>query len=445
VDGIDFRVEMVGEISGKVVDENGDPVPKASLRLIAREYFLGTPGYFTAGFGSTDADGKYTINRVAPGRAYLMQVEKRDPNLNLEALAETPANPKLRRKIPARMWYPNSPTIEGGQPVMLRSGEHREGMNVEMKLTPSLCIEGVTAGVNGPAKADLSIEPQGASGVSASMGMFFAAPHTTTESDGKFRLCDLPPGTYRLTAEIRGAAGPSSGHLAQQVELRDEDVKNVKLTSAPLETLAGEVVLDGPQPDSPLNAQVDVSLRPLYRAPWIWEKSSGKFDIPSEFKMENVLLDDYHVRTLVRTPGMYIKAITYGGRDVDYEPLRLGTAMGGTGLRVVIGRDGATVAAKVTDKDGNAIPDARVLVIPGDAVSEGVMAARLVEGRTDQTGSYTSQTLEPGKYLVAACDETVNASAESIDKVWHARNRFQEVTVAPNGQTQVNLNVIKLD
>ena len=446
VDGIDFRVTMSGSISGRVVDENGDPVAKASLRLIAREYFLGAVGYYTAGFGTTDADGKYTMSRVPPGRSFLIQVEKRDPDLNLEALSETPANPKLRRKIPARMWYPNSPAIEGGQPLILRSGEHREGMNIEMKMGPSLCIEGVTAGVNGPSKANLSIQPQGASGISATMGMFFAAPNTTTGEDGKFRICDLTPGTYRLTAEIRGAAGgPSSGHLAQLVVLSDEDVKNVKLTSSPLETLTGQVVLDGPQPDSPLHAQVEVWLTPMYRAPWIWEKPGGKFDIPSEFKMENVLLDDYSVRSLVSTPGLYVKAVTYAGRDVTYEPLNLATAMKGTALRVEIGRDGAQLSAKVTDKDGNPVTDARILVIPADAVSEGVMAARLVNGRTDQTGNYTSQTLEPGKYLVAACGETVDASAESIDKVWHARNRFQDVTVSPNGQTQVSLNVIKLD
>ena len=74
-----------------------------------------------------------------------------------------------------------------------------------------------------------------------------------------------------------------------------------------------------------------------------------------------------------------------------------------------------------------------------------MLAAKLVSGQTDQLGQYTSITLAPGKYYVAATAETVGPTPEAIGKLWRARNRFKEVDLPPGGSTQLALVPITLE
>jgi protocatechuate 3,4-dioxygenase beta subunit len=151
------------------------------------------------------------------------------------------------------------------------------------------------------------------------------------------------------------------------------------------------------------------------------------------------------VRATVNGPGLYIKDVAYGGRSVQYEPLRLGSAMPGAGMRVAVGHDGSTLTAQVGDKDGNPVPDARVLILPAVIGSEAELAARLVSGQTNQYGQYTSITLRPGKYYVAAVGDSVDATQGAVGRVWRSRSRFKEVELAPGASAQVTLEPVKLE
>ena len=51
---VDFQLPSQGSITGRVVDENKEPVPDMSVFLVAREYQLGTLHYVIAGLASTN-------------------------------------------------------------------------------------------------------------------------------------------------------------------------------------------------------------------------------------------------------------------------------------------------------------------------------------------------------------------------------------------------------
>jgi hypothetical protein len=104
----------------------------------------------------------------------------------------------------------------------------------------------------------------------------------------------------------------------------------------------------------------------------------------------------------------------------------------------------ASVSGTVKDKDGNPVPAIRVLLMPANAVSEAVLQSVLVTGETDQTGLYTSDTLAPGKYYVAAVSEGFNATTESIDRMWRSRISFREVDLGPGNALQVSLEPLKI-
>jgi hypothetical protein len=278
--------------------------------------------------------------------------------------------------------------------------------------------------------------------------MFTVPPGGATGADGKFRICNLAPGQYRLSA-YEGAPTnqqmPSNFALANVV-IADRDLQNVRVVLSPGLPLEGEVVLDGTPPEKPLNVKVTVSLVTLSRNGITnAERPFARVDIPGTFSFPSLAMADYGVRTLVNAPGLYVKDVTYAGHSVMDEPLRLGSAIPGAGIRVIMGRDGATINARVTDKDGNPVPAIPVLVMPADVRSEAVLQNALVIGETDQTGTYRTHILAPAKYYVAAISEPVDAATDSIDRLWRWRLKFKEVDLAPGSSLQVTLEPLKIE
>jgi hypothetical protein len=86
-----------------------------------------------------------------------------------------------------------------------------------------------------------------------------------------------------------------------------------------------------------------------------------------------------------------------------------------------------------------------VLILPATADSEAAFAAALKTGSTDQAGVWSSPTLPPGKYVVLATGDTIDRSPETIGKLRKARNRGEEVELAPNGNASVALAPKGLD
>ncbi|HJZ83100.1 MAG TPA: hypothetical protein VKD91_22220, partial [Pyrinomonadaceae bacterium] len=94
---------------------------------------------------------------------------------------------------------------------------------------------------------------------------------------------------------------------------------------------------------------------------------------------------DYAVRATMNIPRLYVKDVHYDGHSILYQPLRVGETAG-TGMQIVIARDGATISARVTNKDGQPLPDISVLMIPADVSSPAMVQAAMAAGATDQAG-----------------------------------------------------------
>jgi hypothetical protein len=444
---LDFSVVVSGKISGKVVDENKEPVPNLAIYLVSKEYYMGVVGYFFKGFAQTDDRGGYSISRVEAGHPYLLMAERLERKL--PARSEAPLDPKLRRRVPMRTFYPNAPAKESAEALVLRPGEHRENVNIELKKSPNYCMEGTLVGAFGPAALGFTIEGLApSSGMSSGGGMFTVPPTGMTGPDGKFRICDLSPGTYRLAA-LDGNPGNQqmpANFAIGNVVVSDRDLQNVKIPLASGLPLEGEVVWDGAAPEGPSTTKVTISLQPLLRNPLTnGERPYARPDIPGTFSFPSLVMADYGIRALVNAPGLYVKDVTYAGNSVLHEPLRLGSAMPGAGLRVIVARDGATLGARVTDKDGNPVPAIPVLVMSADVRSEAILQSVLVTGETDQSGQYRSHTLPPGKYYVAAISEPFNATTESIDRLWRSRLQFKEVELGPSGSAQVTIEPLRIE
>ncbi|MCX6624843.1 MAG: carboxypeptidase-like regulatory domain-containing protein [Acidobacteria bacterium] len=225
---IDFSLRAMGEISGRVLDEEKEPLPDISVFLVTREYGLGTLRYVFSGMARTDDQGRYRLKRVIPGQGFLVTAQKR--TLKLDPVSDVPSDPKLRKRAWVPGYYPDSPSIEGAQLLVLRPGEKREAIDLRLSRSPSYCIEGVLATGTGPAALKFELEQRRpTSGASGDGGFYTVAPGGTTGPDGKLRLCNLYPGDFTITAmQAPGFFGTTP------VSITDSDVGNVRTSSTVL-------------------------------------------------------------------------------------------------------------------------------------------------------------------------------------------------------------------
>ena len=442
---VDFRLQPNGVISGKVVDENREPVPELLVLLIAREYRLGALRYVFARITKTDDRGQYTVTNVVPGRGFLLLAEKR--MFKLSAISDAPAEVVLRKRVTVPTWYPNTSDMAGAEVITLRPGERRVGMDIQMRRSPSYCMDGVLETPRGPGVLQFGLEEQEpTSGKSGDGGVYFAVPGGETGEDGRIRICDLHAGSYQLsvlqTPKTQSSAPLS--YAATTVTIGDKDVNKVHLMSAPRLAVPGEVAWGGKPPEQLVGGKLSIVLDLTTRAPWQGEIEGlhAEAAIPGQFSFPGLALDEYSVDLQGVPNDLYVKDILYAGSSILHEPLRLGNSVGAPELRVMLGTDGGVVSARVTDRDGHPVPDCGMFISPEDASSDGALAAELISGKTDQNGAYSSAHLAPGKYVVLASMEAFDAAPESVEWLKAARNQGTEVIVGANATATVSLEPI---
>jgi carboxypeptidase family protein len=435
---IDFSLRPYGVISGRVLDDNGEPLPEVAVYAVLKQYHYGELTYLVKVGVKTDDRGVYSMPMLEPGQAYLLRAEKRDP----QPFSGAPADFKRRKPMLVRTYYPNSDSIDTAAPLILRVGERREGVDISMARRPAYCIEGSLEVDGRPAALSFSIIEKALSASDYKLGGK-AGP------DGRIRICGLQPDEYQITAH---QDGPPSAYTpprfgTSDAYLADKDLRDVRVEAHPGVPLPGKVVWEGLEADQP-KGKVSISLEPIRRMSFMGEHTDAESFVPGEFALPSLIADDYVVRVgKTSSPRVYVKDILYAGRSVRNKALRLGTAMGNaTGLRIILGGDGGRFSASVIDEDRNPVPNSYVVSMPQDAASDAELAAVLISGQTDQTGGYASDSLTPGKYYVLAIAAPIDPTPESIGALLRARtSKAREIEISAGGMAQLTLPITSID
>src|ERR1039458_10304014 len=394
--GYVVRATPQSVITGKVLDEFGDPVQGAQVyaQRAAGSASGGRPAMAgsanggrlaTAGSAQSNDLGEYRIANLSAGD-YIVAANPQNrnrPNMN-QPLPDTP------QPVYTTTYYPGTAVVDEAAPVHVADGAVAGGIDVKLvKINGfSIRVTVVDSGapaMNGPrAFPQLRLrDPGGFPG-----GGYFGP---STQQDGSFQFTGVPPGSYELSAQRSSFGTPGSAASATMpIEVRDRSLDGIVLQVKPNADLQGAVRFEQPGQCDVRN--MTVNLRPAGGIYYPGNVQPATVGDDLRFTLKGVPPAVYSVNLNGAMGRCYVKTIVYGGQVAPEGALAVSE---GGPLEITLAPYSATLSVTVVDRDGNPLPRARVSLVPKDGGGTTTMGSN-----TGPAGQMSFATLRPGSYEV---------------------------------------------
>ena len=192
--GVTMRLMPGSTISGKVLDDGGEPVSGCPILALGPSQNGGSAVNVANGNATTNDRGEYKFDALM-GDRYLIFARCQNQLPVERPLAVW--HPELIE--PAESWlpiyYPDNPSPVGAQWLTALPGGELSGIDFKLRSTPVTTVSGTLGGVPPGAQPNIMLLPtDAAADATLSYGASFDAATST------FRCQMVPPGSYRLMA-----------------------------------------------------------------------------------------------------------------------------------------------------------------------------------------------------------------------------------------------------
>jgi len=414
VTDIEIKLSPQAVITGRVLDEDGEPVVRAAVYLRKRAYERGQIRWQRSGFANTNDLGEYRLFGIAPGRYLIEASSPLRPGGPGGPPARVPAG--LNEPALAPAFFPGVADIQSATQIEVGSGITLAGMDIQLRRVRTYRVSGVVSGLpEGRRGGGVMLAPRGGEDTEA---MRHFTP--LRDSSGAFEIRGVQPGSYLLTVDI---GGPGQAHLSGRVPLDvgSRDVDDVAVAVAPGFPLEGSVKVEGSGGQSLDGVAVILEAA----AGGFGGRRAGQVKADGTFRIDDVRADRFTVSVQGLRGNLYLKSAKSGQTDALAYGLDLPPG-GAARLDIVLSSEGAQVEGMATDARNEASPGVRVVLHPGAGHPR---AAQLVRVTTaDPSGRYAFTGIAPGKYYVFALEDyepgmemdpdvvsRLRASAETVD------------------------------
>jgi protocatechuate 3,4-dioxygenase beta subunit len=414
-----MALPTAGVISGRVVDEYGEPVGDAIVSAMRRQFINGERRLVPAGSSATTNDiGEFRLHSLAPGEYFISTTQRNILAGNTDRTGYGPT------------FYPSSSSVDTAQAVSVHAAETLS--NIVVTLSPSRLnrISGYVLGADG--------HPVRAGSVMAipRSGIQFINSNGMIRPDGSFEVSGIADGDYTLRAMIgpliMGAGGPGQAPPLQAtaaVTVAGGDLSNVVLRPMQPVVISGRVTGDAATMAAIRPGTIQLAAARL--SPMDVVGPSGPpARLRDDFTFE---LTVYPGRVSLRGLGLngaLIDSVRWNGIDVT-RGFNLTDADNGGNFEISLTNQTAKLSVTVADANGQAVSDCDVVIFPADENWWGVsMPGHNSNGRTNQEGRFESAALLPGTYYVVAINGLETFEAGDPAFMAAARNRAQRITLA---------------
>jgi len=429
-----LRMQPAAVILGRVLDEDGDPMPNAQVTASQRRYSSGHLRLDPAGGAQTNDLGEYRIGSLMAGKYYVTA----NPPVNFESVVpeqKKPGEPGSREMSYVSTYYPGTSDRAQAGTVDLHSGDETP-VNFSLVRIRAAHVRGSVAGLVAGSKALVLLR-------SADSSAMFSAGEV--DKDGKFDIPHVAPGHY--TVLVTTETGDSPRTARSTVEVGDTDVEGLHLTSSAGALVRGRVRL-GPKADlksmtsyvtlNRLDAEDDFSDAVTFNDTGGWP-APAKVKSDGSFELKEVPPGSYEVQ---------VSAAGTAGSDYFVESAMVGTKeTEETGLNV----SGGTIPLEVSLSAGAGITEGTVVNEKNEPVVNAVVVAapeakyqkrssHYYRGSTDQNGRFAIRGIRPGNYTLYSWESL--EGEDYLDPEFLKRFEGTSVKIEKSGHPTASLKVI---
>jgi protocatechuate 3,4-dioxygenase beta subunit len=421
-----FRLQVSAAVSGRILDEDGEPMANVQVNALRRGYRDGRPAIMPAGFSDTNDLGEYRIFGLSPGEYFIRACYNGNAMTGGYVSFETD---QAIDTTYAPTYYPGVQEISNATPITLRAADDVRA-NLMLNPTRAFSIRGRVINLAGASggRAWLTIVPRD----ETESVRFGPDNNTVFDSDGSFEFRHILPGPYT----INGRTGDDKGRYTarQNVDVTDRDVNNVIVAFRPAVEIPGRFTVDSSYQGR--LKDLNIFLRPDSGSMMSNAGASAKDD--GSFVIRGVADDLYRINLGPLAPNAYVKSVRYGSEDVlekGFDP-----AGGHQSLEIVISGDGGRISGLVSDKDQKLQPGITVVAIPDHPLRW--ISDRSKSTSTDQNGRFNLQGLRPGRYRLYAFEEVEPGAYEDPQFIKRYLDRGKTADIGENSQQTIDLTII---
>lgn len=465
----DVTLPRGSAVSGRILDEYGEPVSDASVTAMRLQYAAGRRRLAPTGRPSMTNDlGYFRVFGLPPGEYYLSASVRTFDSMVMDLIgggsSGGPTGSNSNSGY-AATYYPGTQSPAEAQRLSLVVGQE---MQIDLQMQPVRLarITGTALQSDGKpmANAMIMLIPT----MKEAMGLMPGGT-SRTDKDGNFTLNNVAPGDYSVQAQSlvalmsaasqvmsmmsggeskeTAAAKPMEREFAvANVSVAGEDISGLTITGTRGARATGKLVFDGNErPTEPLTSLRMIAVPTDADSMGANASAFGMASVKENGTFEIDGLAGGRVFQFMNPPkGWSIKRITHDNDDVtdrghDFKP---GEEV--DGFEIVMTRRTQRVTGKVVNENGDPLKEYTVVAFPEDQQKWTLPSNRWIQhGRPDQDGKFDITPLPAGKYLVVAVEYV--AQGEWNDPEWLARaaRRASKVTLEEGASAALDLKLVK--
>jgi hypothetical protein len=428
VQDVNFRLTPHGVITGRVLDEDGDPVAYARVEALRPRYNQGRRQMMSSNGGSTDDLGEYRIFGLPPGKYYLSASNRNGPMLYPAGDRTSAAGDEDY----APTWYPGTTDMAAASAIDVLPGAQMRGINFTLAKMHTLRVRGRVTNAAGGGRQNINVMlmPRDRLG-----GM--TRNSSVARDNGQFEVRGVVPGPYTLVAMIPN--GDKTLSVRQSLDVGSANIDNVLLTITPGADIAGRVRADGQA--TPSLTAMRLSLQSAEIGGVVFGPiGGGTVKEDGSFTLSNVSPDRYSVYAFGTPDGYWVKSIRLGSEDVTDQPLDFTHGAAGE-LDILISPTAGQIEGTVMSPKQEPAPGATVVLIP-QAPNRRGRGQYYKTTTSDQFGHFILKNAEPGDYKAYAWEDVEPGAYMDPDFVKPVENRGESITIHESGREKIQLELI---
>jgi protocatechuate 3,4-dioxygenase beta subunit len=423
-----FRLIPSAVIAGKILDEDGEPLPEIFVSALRQGYLEGKRGLSTETTAQTDDRGEYRLFGLSPGRYFVSAVF---PQWGRFSRGDEPEEAQPNQQGYAKMYYPGTPDAAKATAISVKEGEEIPSVEIFMRQIGVYRIRGhvynqITR--KGGTQTEVFLVPK-----TKSREWGGEQRSSVQKQDGSFELADVLPGSYVLIAMWFDEGKNYVARLP--IDVGNADVDGVSIAITPGTDISGRIIWEG----TPSLEQDDLSV--MAESPDIFNFEGGaRVTSASTFVLKGVGDGTYMARVGGQGKDCYIKDVQYAGSSALEDGFAVKGGAAGT-LEITISSRGAHVQGTVTDSEGLPAVGVRVVLVPEP--SRRSQSRLYKEQTTDQYGHFEVRGIAPGDYKLFSWEEVESGAWEDPEFLKPFEGKGEKISLQEGDQKSLSLTAIR--